>query len=254
MSTMTVKELRERARELGITNYSKLRKSDLLSAIAEAEARTQASAEVAPEQPQAPEPARTANDREQHIEQMKYATGVAEHAYAPDLGEDINTLPPLRGEPRIVLLAQKPGVLHVYWHLAPGQLANRPGMRLRLGLVHDQQFHVREEVPLSSERGSWYFHVDESWHPATIYVQLGTYDANGQFVIAIRRGIVRLPRLLELSTLGINWALTAEEFERRRATAGAPGALAAGRWPQGPSSYEFISSHVVSSSASARRS
>lgn len=253
MNTMTVKELRERARELCIPGYSKMRKDELLAAIGGSE--TPESTEAAPEaSTRTPEAAPTeATEREQHIERMKYATGAADHPYSPDLGEDIDNLPPLRGEPRLALLAQKPGVLHAYWHLAPGQLASQGGLRLRLGILYGQEFHVKEEIAVGSDRGSWYFHVDESWHPAAIYAQLGYYGDDGKFTIAIRRGIVHLPRLLEFSSLGINWGLTQEEFEHTRAHAGALGAAASGHWLRGPSSYEVVSSHIVSSNASGRR-
>jgi hypothetical protein len=253
MKNMTVKELRERARELAIPGYSKMRKDELLAAIAKD--GTAKPTETKPEAA-APAPEATpteATEREQHIERMKYATGAAEHVYSPDLGEDIDQLPPLRGEPRIALLAQKPGVLYAYWHLNPGQLESQPGLRLRLGLLYEHEFHAKEEVTLTSDRGSWYFHVDESWHPASIYVQLGRYTDDGQFEIAIRRGIVHLPRLLEYSSLGINWGLTREEFERARVSAGTLGLAAPGHWPRGPSSYDVVSSHVVSSDASGRR-
>lgn len=251
MNEMTVKELRERARELGIPGFSKLRKAELLAAISEMESEpTSAAPET--EAPVAVETGAIV-DVEQHIEETKYHTGAPATRFAPDLGEDIDTLPPLRGEPRIVLLAQKPGVLHVYWYLSPGHRENQPDLRLRLGLTYGRDFHVKEEVAIPSDRGSWYFHVDQSWHPATIYVQLGHYDEAGKFIIAIRRGIVRLPRLLDYTGLGVNWALNAEEFERTRTTSGLPGAQAPGGWPQGPSSYEIVSSHIVSSESSMRR-
>jgi hypothetical protein len=251
MKEMTVKELRERARELGIVGFSKLRKEELLAAITEIESESTTAAPET-EAPVATEASAIA-DVEQHIEETKYHTGAPATSYAPDLGEDIDSLPPLRGEPRIVLLAQKPGVLHAYWYVSPGHRANQPDLRLRLGLMYDRDFHVKEEIAIPSDQGTWYFHVDQSWHPATIYVQLGHYDEQGKFIIAIRRGIVRLPRVLDYTGLGVNWALNPEEFERARSTSGMLGSHAPGRWPQGPSSYELVSSHIVSSESSMRR-
>jgi hypothetical protein len=251
MAEMTVKELRERARELGITGAGKLRKAELLAAIAEMESGSKTVAAESETPASVVTPAIT--DVEQHIEETKYSTGAAATSYAADLGEDIDSLPVLRGEPRIVLLAQKPGVLHAYWYLRPGYRTDQPDLRLRLGLLYGHDFHTKEEIPLSSDQGSWYFHVDESWHPAAIFVQLGYYDESGKFIIAIRRGIVRLPRLLEYSDLGVNWALNPEEFERARAASDVAGTRAAGQWPRGPSSYDVVSSHLVSSEGSMRR-
>jgi hypothetical protein len=288
METKTVKELRELARKLGITGYSKLRKDELLATIKKA-TKTKPAAKakpamkaVVPEKtvkkkaakkkpmakadgPAAPaEPAAAPVTRpalevteEERIESAKFVTTTAGTAayhgqHPPDLGEDIDTLPHL-GEPRLTLLQQKPGVLMAGWHLESGRIQRDRGLRLRLGVLADQQFHVKQEVPITSDRGNYYFHVDPEWPPSVIYLQLGHYGPNGRFIIAIRRGIIRLPRLFALSSLGINWALDEAEFERAIKESGPLGRLPYRAVQGAPSSLEWITSGVPSSHSLIRK-
>ena len=230
MEDKSVKELREMARDLGITGYSRLRKDELISAIKAAQKPKRAAAgrkkaskagsgRAKPGKqatPRKPEVAPVAANEEERIENAKYVTGPISAArqspYPPDLGEDIDHLPSL-SEPRLTLLMQKPGVLLASWYLEAGHCARQPGLRLRLGVLANKHFNVAQEVEVDHDQGSFYFHVDPSWPLTEIFLQLGAYEPGGHFGIAIRRGIVRLPRLLSLTALGINWALNESEFE-----------------------------------------
>lgn len=277
METKTVKELRELARKLGITGYSKLRKDELLAAIKEAarakpakkaaaskkavkkKAAANTGEKAAPAEPAAEAVTRPSLEatEEERIESAKFVTTAAGTAayhgqYPPDLGEDIETLPRL-GEPRLTLLLQKPGVLMAGWHLEPGRTQRDHGLRLRLGVLADQQFHVKQEVPITSDRGNYYFHVDPGWPPSAIYLQLGHYGPNSRFIIAIRRGIVRLPRLFALSSLGVNWALDEAEFERAVKESGPLGRLPYRAVQGAPSSLEWITSGAPSSHSLIRK-
>lgn len=274
MKNKTVAELRELAKKLGIAGYSKLRKEELLTAIAAARrpaapkkppgttapARKPATKTAAGAARPGAEKARPATvpaipgvaDEEQRIEGSKFAVAplgeaAAARAYAEDVDENIEDLGTLAHAPRLSLLAQKPGVLYAYWRLPHGQFARQPGLRLRLGLVHDRAFHPQAEVALNGDQGGWYFHVNEDWHPEAVYLQLGYYDDSGAFIVAIDRGIVRLPRLFAASRYGVNWAVTSGEFSGIREDSGALGNQVPGGWPQGPSSYEHVSSHLMSS-------
>jgi len=244
MEDKSVKTLREMARELGITGYSKLRKDELISELKAAQksrpaaaggksgskagngkvkkatpAKTAQSAKSAKAAAK-PAPAVAgppAQNEEQRIENAKYVTGpvgaTQQTQYPPDLGEDIDNLPVL-SEPRLTLLMQKPGVLLASWFLSPGQSARQPDLRLRLGVLDDKRFNISQEVEVKQDRGHYYFHVDPSWPPYEIYLQLGYYEPGGRFAIAIHRGIVRLPRLLAMTALGVNWGLDEAEFEQ----------------------------------------
>lgn len=265
MEDKSVKTLREMARDLGITGYSKLRKDELISAIKAAQkpkraavgnkagskpggSKAKNAAKAKPTKkaasigttPDKTTTAPVAANEEQRIENAKYVTGptgvaARESQYPPDLGEDIDHLPSL-SEPRLTLLMQKPGVLLASWNLEPGHCARQPGLRLRLGFLADRRFNVSQEVEVSRDQGSYYFHVDPSWPLTEIYLQLGAYEAGGHFTIAIRRGIVRLPRLLALTALGVNWALEESEFESVVAQSGPLGRVPRNAVTMAPSS------------------
>ncbi len=284
MDTNTVKELREIARDLGITGFSKMRKEELLAAIKKAKPKKKAATKspktkkaakvkkakkkitkgkvrktVMSAEPVAKTVKRepTEETDEERIESAKFITTIAGTAayhsqYPPDLGEDIDTLPPLP-EPRLTFLMQKPGVVATNWHLESGRTQQDKDLRLRLGVLADQQFHIEQEVQVNTDRGSHYFHIDPSWPPAVIYLQLGHYDQNGRFVIAIRRGTVRLPRLFIQSSLGVNWALEQEEFEREVITSGPLGSWPQHAIPGAPSSHEWITSGAITSSGLIRK-
>jgi len=239
MEDKSVKALRELARELGITGYSKLRKDELITMLKAAKkstgaaikslskttagkvkkaARAKSATKASPSSKAATTVAGSPmQNEEQRIENAKYVVGPvgasSQTQYPPDLGEDIDNLPVL-SEPRLTLLMQKPGVLLASWHLSTGHGARQPGLRLRLGVLADKRFNVSQEVDVTQDRGHYYFHVDPSWPPYEIYLQLGYYEAGGRFAIAIHRGIVRLPRLLAMSALGVNWSLDEAEFEQ----------------------------------------
>lgn len=263
MQEKTVKELRNLAREMEIPGYSRMRKKDLIQAIQHAAARhTELSKQVATtalntsgDYPRpavitgksstrqdktsrsgttAPEPVRQLDD-EQRVEDAKYVTtapGVPlpESEYASGLNEDIDTLPPVNG-PRLNLLPQKPGLYHAYWTLEPGHLQRQPDLRLRLLAVDPGSAELLGEVPLPGDQGHWYFHTDPSLSSHKIYLQLGYYPNEGEFVTAIEHGTVRIPSLTASSRTDRNWWISDDEFRRLYLQAG--GRLRRGRlqWP-----------------------
>ncbi|KPK10368.1 MAG: hypothetical protein AMJ68_09430 [Acidithiobacillales bacterium SG8_45] len=290
MNTKTVKELKEIARSLGITGYSGLRKEELLKAISASKARpTKAKKKVAakkvakpvkaakrvakktakkpaaakPGSVAAPKPkaeivARdlTEENEEERIESAKFitvppGTAALRGQYPPDLGEDIDNLPALPG-PRLSFLSQKPGVLLARWHLEPGQ-SQQAALMLRLGVLADQQFYIKQEVSVDSDNGSHYFHVDPSWPADSIYLQLGYFNTSGEFVVALRRGTVRLPKLFSPTSLGVNWALGVEDFKREVQQSGPLGQVSRPGVMGGPSSYDLARAGALSSSGMLRK-
>ena len=167
---------------------------------------------------------------EEQVESAKYATvlpgGVAPPAVAADLGEDIDNLPPVT-EATLCLLPQKPGVLHGYWVIPPHTVPNSPSLKLRLGRIVRNAFEIIEEISLPRARGHWYFHLDESADPGAIYLQLGYYEPDGNFVIAIRRGIARIPSLHPSERTDRLWWVSEKQFRAMYRRAG--GFLRAGR-------------------------
>jgi hypothetical protein len=254
MQSKTLAELRALAKAKSISGYSRMRKDELLRALtrtstavprATATATTQASAKTTPRTheraPAAPtskslagaggEPqptqqmrATAAIDDEQRIEDAKFVTTPPGHIassaeFSADLDEAIDVLPPLTGA-AIGLLPQKPGILHAYWVLEPGRLQRQPGLKLRLSYVSPERAQMLHEIAVSSERGHWYFHIDAHLEQGEVYLQLGHYRDDGTFATAIRRGIVRLPRLGASSRTDRSWWVSEEEFRRMYLRAG----------------------------------
>lgn len=174
-------------------------------------------------------------NEEQRVEDAKFVTTppgvpIPSSRFAVELNEDIDTLESITG-PQLSLLPQKPGLFHAYWSLEPGHLARQPDLCLRLCAISSDQAMLLDEVPLPSDNGHWYFHTDATLTASEIYLQLGYYRTDDDFVTAIRHGIVRIPRLTASSSTDRNWWISKEEFQRLYLLAG--GQFRRGRlmWP-----------------------
>ncbi|MDA8363567.1 MAG: hypothetical protein M0Z84_07050 [Gammaproteobacteria bacterium] len=130
---------------------------------------------------------------------------------AADLGEDIESLPPLP-DALLGLLPQKPGILHGYWALEPGTLRRQPDLRIRLCRIRDRVLEVLDEIPLPSDSGRWYFHVGDLAAETQLYAQLGHYGTDRKFVTAIDHGIARLPSLHASAQTDADWWISDAEF------------------------------------------
>lgn len=161
-------------------------------------------------------------DEEERVERAKYTTNLAGQSSpstTENLYEDIDNLPPII-EPMLCLLPQKPGVLHGYWIAPPGAVPSAQSLKLRFGRITNDTFEVLEEIPLSRERGHWYFRVDESTDVGAVYLQLGYYEPDGRFVNAIRRGIARVPDLHASERTDRLWWVGEEQFRAMYRRAG----------------------------------
>jgi hypothetical protein len=168
---------------------------------------------------------------EEQVESAKYATSLPGSVTPPavaatDLGEDIDNLPPVT-EATLCLLPQKPGVLHGYWVIPPNSVPNSRSLKLRLGRIVRDAFEIVEEISLAHERGHWYFHLDESADTGAIYLQLGYYEPNGNFITATRRGIARIPSLRASERTDRLWWVSEKQFRAMYRRAG--GIVRAGR-------------------------
>jgi hypothetical protein len=255
MKARTTKELRALAKKLGLTGYSKLLKEELIQRIATRERALKGgtaagqyatrktprtttapkskppaknpqrkSAGKAPARPPRAAPAASVGaDPEQAVESAKFAFAppdvrVPEPAYGADLGEHIDTLPTVR-EPLLCLLPQKPGVLHAYWVLPPGT-PSAHALRLRLAQVAGNGLTILEEHALPSERGHWYFHIEEDANRGAVYLQLGSYLPDGQFVSAFQRGMARIPNLYASAQTDRQWWVNDAQFRAMYRRAG----------------------------------
>ena len=136
-----------------------------------------------------------------------------------ELHEDIDTLPPIH-EPAVYLLSQKPGVLHAYWTLTPGALAQHPDLRLRLCHISQNAARIMSETPLPSEQGRYYFQIDPTLETGMVYLQLGYYTPHGEFVSTLKNSIARLPRVSASRYTDQRWWVSDEDFRRMYLRAG----------------------------------
>jgi hypothetical protein len=244
LSTKTLDELRALARTAGLRGYSALRKNQLIEVLAKHKARpsaastartaaakktgksksARAKATAAPRagavtpRPAVAAPALSAEER---IESAKFEMTPPGMEFAQprlsSLHENIDELP-TASEPMLCLLPQKPGVVHAYWVLPSG--ASTANLKLRLCAFGETAIEILEEIELPSERGHWYFHIPDEAHPGTLLAHLGYYDAAGEFVTAIRRGIARIPSLYASARTDRAWWISDTDFRAMYLRAG----------------------------------
>ncbi len=252
MKAETIETLRAQAKKLGLTGYSRLRKDELVKLIASQKHKAGAKpakktrkpavrtvtmqkksrrkpGKTASTTPAKPSPvsvvtpaSRTAADAEQLVESAKYAfalAGAQEPTYPADLGEDIDRLPEIR-EPLLCLLPQKPGVLHGYWVLPAASLSATQSARLRLATYKGNKLTILGEHPVPAERGHWYFHIEEGVELGTVYLQLGRYRPDGEFVSIIQRGVARIPSLYASTQTDRRWWVSDAQFREMYRHAG----------------------------------
>lgn len=152
---------------------------------------------------------------EERVESAKYATvpsGVSTPTgVAADLSEDIDQLPPI-AESMLCLLPVKPGLLHGYWRIEQNIAPPLKSLKLRLGRIVRDTFEIIEEFTPPHNHGHWYFSLNESEEIGAVYLQLGHYKSDGNFVTAFHRGIARIPSLYASEYTDRMWWVSDEQF------------------------------------------
>jgi hypothetical protein len=131
-------------------------------------------------------------------------------ALSPDLHEPIDHLPELPAT-MLVVLQQKPGVVHVSWRTTP-DTATPDTARLRLLHGAPGAQVLLHDIPLPATRGSRYFRLDMSGAPVAIAVQIGHYRRDGSFVTTLQQTTAR-PLHAQASThTHPKWWLSPQDF------------------------------------------
>lgn len=213
LKTKTVGDLRALARARGLRGYSGLRKQELIRLLAKSPpAAARASSPPEPAARTRPRPA-VPMDIEQRVEDAKFALvppmlEIKQSGGGAEFSESIERQP-VPGEPRLALLPQKPGILHVYWTLPA---APTEPLRLRLYRVRQTGDELLAEISIGDTTGHHYFHVPETAEPLDCYVDLVRAMPDGRCENALPRATAIIPGNRPSGRVDPQWWISDKEF------------------------------------------
>ncbi len=188
---MTLRQLRRVASECGISRYSRMRKSQLLASIQEAQ-RSKVS--FSPSRPV---------EAQEAVEAAKFELGQEDRngGSLSDVDQGLADLPQGYGESRIVLMPRDPQWAYTYWDIPNEHKENlrRQGgqqLALRIYDVTDinleyQSPHSIQEYPSDELAREWYLPVPVS--DRDYVVDIGYRCADGRWLVLARSAPVHVP-------------------------------------------------------------
>ncbi len=188
---MTLRQLRRVASECGISRYSRMRKSQLLASIQEAQ-RSKVS--FSPSRPV---------EAQEAVEAAKFELGQEDRngGSLSDVDQGLADLPQGYGESRIVLMPRDPQWAYTYWDIPNEHKENlrRQGgqqLALRIYDVSDinleyQSPHSIQEYPSDELAREWYLPVPVS--DRDYVVDIGYRCADGRWLVLARSAPVHVP-------------------------------------------------------------
>ncbi|MDJ1180530.1 DUF4912 domain-containing protein, partial [Roseofilum sp. BLCC_M91] len=194
LSEMTLRQLRKVASEYQISRYSRMRKSELLQAIIEAQNSTHTSMDNHMET----EPI----DSQETVEAAKFEVG---NSFDPEIlasvDEGLTDLPIGYGQPCIVLMPRDPQWAYAYWDISneqKEQLRIQGGQQLALRIydvtdlnINYESPHSMQEYPCDELAREWYIPIPIS---DRIYVvDIGYRCPDGRWLILARSAPVTIP-------------------------------------------------------------
>ncbi len=242
LAEKTVQELRALAKSLGLTNYSKLTKAQLLRLVAAAPppavaraASSKVATKVSKKQkttrhqtetkvvsPRAQPAARKPHSVGRQASQSaasKAGVGKVATASTPPAGaeDDAATFPktspqPPLAAPRLTLRGQKPGVLHAAWSIDPARSMPLPYLRLRIIKVSADDTGVIDEISLPDLHGSRYVHVATEFCHTPLRAEIGYHSSDGRFIVMLRHADIRLPSRLAAGRGDPQWWISETDF------------------------------------------
>jgi len=191
LDDMTLRQLRRVASEYSISRYSRMRKSQLLAAIQQAE-RTKLSS-IQPRNLEAQET----------VEAAKFELGQEDRTGGSlaDVDEGLADLPGGYGESRIVLMPRDPQWSYTYWDIPNDhkeELRRQGGQQLVLRLydvtdinIECQSPHSIQEYPCDELAREWYLPIPVS--DRDYVVDIGYRCVDGRFLVLARSATVHVP-------------------------------------------------------------
>ena len=193
LETMTLRQLRVLASEYSVSRYSRMRKEELVKAIAAAEAEVSSSTGNMP----SPEMASI-----ESVSANKFHTGGARDTYElADVDADLGELPGGYGESRITLLPRDPQWSYTYWDVPNDhkeELRRQGGQQLALRLYdvtdldfNTQGYHSLQEFPIDELAREWYLPIPVS--DRSYIVQVGYRTSDGRWLSLASSASVTIP-------------------------------------------------------------
>lgn len=191
LQDMTLRQLRKVASEYGISRYSRMRKSQMISAIQSMQRNSSS-----------PTPSRTLEAQEE-VGAAKFQLGQASFSSTALASVDVGLadLPEGYGESRVVLLPRDPQWAFTYWDIPNDHkqdLRRQGGQQLALRLydVTDlsldyQSPHSIQEYPCDELAREWYLPIPVS--DRDYIVDIGYRTADGRWLVLARSTPVRVP-------------------------------------------------------------
>jgi hypothetical protein len=213
------KELAEMARDRGITGWHRMRKEELIAALAGPPRKPSRKKQAKSPRPrtQAAAARNTTNgSAEEQIESAKYDVGVPTKDLSAKVPKD---LPQGYGKDRIVAMVRDPYWIHTYWELtrqaiqraeaALGQEwhSSKPILRILDVSSHDtsstSEAWVRD-IDIHGGCNNWYIDVQNP--PRAFRIDIGYLAKSGRFYVLARSNVVSTPRAGVSDVIDENWA------------------------------------------------
>ncbi|MEO1374375.1 MAG: DUF4912 domain-containing protein [Cyanobacteria bacterium J06635_10] len=191
LEEMTLRQLRKVASEYSVSRYSRMRKSQLLAAVKEAESKkisrqTERSLEA-----------------QETVEAAKFELGQEDKTGGTlaSVDEGLADLPSGYGESRIVLMPRDPQWAYAYWDISnehKEDLRRQGGQQLALRIydvtdisLDNQSAHSLQEYPCDELAREWYLPIPVS--DRDYVIDIGYRCADGRWLVLARSATVHIP-------------------------------------------------------------
>lgn len=191
LEEMTLRQLRKVASEYSISRYSRMRKSQLLASIQEAQ-RSKVSLSQS-----------RSLEAQEAVEAAKFELGQVDRTGGTlaDVDEGLADLPAGYGESRIVLMPRDPQWAYTYWDVSnehKEELRRQGGQQLALRIydvtdinLEYQSPHSIQEYPSDELAREWYLPVPVS--DRDYVIDIGYRCADGRWLVLARSAPVHVP-------------------------------------------------------------
>ncbi len=191
LDEMTLRQLRKVASEYGISRYSRMRKSQLLAAVQEAESNKLSRQES------------RSLEAQETVEAAKFELGQEDKTGGnlAAVDEGLADLPSGYGESRIVLMPRDPQWAYAYWDISnehKEDLRRQGGQQLALRMydvtdinLEEQSAHSLQEYPCDELAREWYLPIPVS--DRDYVIDIGYRCGDGRWLTLARSARVHVP-------------------------------------------------------------